>query len=84
MIYFYGNLIKKLNYVWKMNINIMHSITSKGPPWLRGLRRDLRLKTTCLSPLRSWVRGPLAPKTLCENVSSYLRKECGFTKSELC
>ena len=44
---------------------------------------DLRLKITCLLPLRSKVRTQLAPKTLCENVSSHLRKDGDSTKSEL-
>ena len=44
---------------------------------------DLRFKITCLSPLRSWVRASLAPKTLCYRVSSYLRKYGGSTQSEL-
>ena len=42
---------------------------------------DLHLKITCLSPLRSKVRAPLDPKTLCEKVSSYLRKDGGSSSN---
>ena len=44
---------------------------------------DLRLNISCRSPLRSLVRASLAPKTLCEKVSSYLRTDGGSTQSEL-
>ena len=73
-----------LSDIWHLNILQidLHQL-HEGSPWPSGLRR--RSSSQDYLPLTAKVVGsrPARSKTLCEKVSSYLRKDGGSTQSEL-
>ena len=69
--------------IYKVTENRQSFVYPNGPPWPSGLRH--RSSSQDYWPLIANVVGlsPLAPKSLCGKVSSYLRKDVGSTQSEL-